>query len=204
MRDGDSVKRWVTLVSGVLLASCASMGSLQGPFFRKTDYPRWQMIGAEESDLDLAVQGRESLDDLGRDEWVQFWMERGRGLEREARVREASGDSQSAARTYFRAAGHHIIAMYPHKRISSPKGKAHEESVRIFLRGAALLDAKFERVVLQEKGEEVVGYLFLPRGPGPSACVIVSGGLDGWKEEAVLWTLPMAHDFMPPVSRRST
>lgn len=138
----------------------------------------------------LADEVREALaniNSLDRDEWAAAWSAIGDRHAARARV-QAGNDRAAALHSYEYAFEYHLFARFPLEN-SPGKQRSYAKALEAFAAYAALLDPPIEVVKIPYQGQQVVGYLRLPKpaaGKSAPPLVITIGGLDGRKENASL------------------
>ncbi|MFO0597950.1 MAG: alpha/beta hydrolase [Myxococcaceae bacterium] len=176
------------IAAALLLLSCANAGPTRDPkaFFMRVDLPRWQLLGVAPDFLNTALSSTHTMSDFYDDAWVQKWLTEGSRLEAEAAQLESSGDTTTAGLRYADAARYFIVAHYPNPK--TPKKKeGFEGSLRTARKAMALGGLGFTPIDF----DAPMGTLHVTRskslGDGVKRPVIlVSGGLDGYKEELAL------------------
>ncbi|NBS48617.1 MAG: alpha/beta fold hydrolase, partial [Betaproteobacteria bacterium] len=97
-------------------------------------------------------------------------------------------DRAAALHSYEYAFEYHLFARFPLEN-SPGKQRSYAKALEAFAAYAALLDPPIEVVKIPYQGQQVVGYLRLPKaaqGARAVPLVITIGGLDGRKENAAL------------------
>lgn len=180
--------RTFAMLWAVVLVGCAGAGPTRDPkaFFMRVDLPRWQRLGVDPTFLANALATTTSMSQFFDDVWVQRWVDEGQRLEAQAIALEASGDLAAAGKAYADAARYYIVGHYPNPKTPLKK-QSFESSLRTASKGMALGGIAFNPVDF----DAPMGRLHFTRSK-PLAdglkrpVIIVSGGLDGYKEELAL------------------
>ncbi len=123
-----------------------------------------------------------NLKTLDRNEWAAVWSalgERHLALAKSA----APTDRRTASRQYRDATEYFLFARFPLEN-SPGKVKAYQQALAAFDAYAALQDPPIEVLRIPFEGNQIVGYLRVPRNVRPAPLVITIGSLDGRKENA--------------------
>jgi esterase FrsA len=138
----------------------------------------YPLIGLAPEDVREAFSRIKTLD---KDEWAAGWMSVGDKYAAKAKELAASDPTQSRA-NWMKAWRLYGFGAWP--VASSPgKQKAYETALAAFLSAAKTLDPPLEVVKIPFEGEEIVGYLRLPKGAtAPVPLVFAIAGLDSRKE----------------------
>jgi len=117
--------------------------------------------------------------------WGAEWMKlgephekKGMDLIKEGKTKEGRDELVKAIRYYF--VGRFTIPTSPKKL------ESYKRLLRAYVAAAPYFDPPVERIAIPfkgERGDEIVGYLRLPKGEKKPPIIIFCGGLDGWKEE---------------------
>lgn len=154
-------------------------------FFQRVDLPRWQRLGIEPNFLEQALATTHTMSEFFDDAWVKRWLDEGKRLEAIAVGLEAAGDP-SAGKAYADAARYFIVAHYPNPKTPLKK-EAFEASLRTAARGMALGGIAFDPIEFSAPMGTLHVVRSKPAGDGVKRpAIIVSGGLDGYKEELAL------------------
>jgi pimeloyl-ACP methyl ester carboxylesterase len=122
------------------------------------------------------------LRSLERDEWASVWS--AVGAKHLALARSLTGtDRRAASRQYRDAVEYFLFARFPLEN-SPGKIRAYEQALTAFAAYAGLQDPPIEIVRIPFEGNEIVGYLRVPKNVPRAPLVITIGGLDGRKENA--------------------
>lgn len=172
----------------LLLAGCAGVGPTHDPkaFFRRVDLPRWQRLGIDPTFLDQALATTTTMSDFYKDAWVTRWLEVGKRHEARAAECEAQGDAPCAGQAALEATRYYVVAHYP-----NPKTPLKKEAFDGSLRTAAQAMRHGALGFASLDFDAPMGKLHVLRSKPASDGVkrptlIVSGGLDGYKEELAL------------------
>jgi dienelactone hydrolase len=181
------MRKLAVLVGAMCVVGCASAGPTRDPkaFFMRVDLPRWQRLGIDPTFLAQALDTTTSMSQFFDDVWVKRWLDEGKRLEAIAVGLENGGDNVGAGKAYADAARYYIVAHYPNPRTPLKK-EAFEASIRTAARGMALGGIAFDPIDF----DAPMGKLHVTRSKPTDAvkkpAIIVSGGLDGYKEELAL------------------
>jgi esterase FrsA len=135
-------------------------------------------------DVERIVTGLRSYD---RDAWAAAFSAAAAPYQNDAEDAEQNGDTASARRNYLRAYGYYRLARYPTTN-SDAKLAAYRQSQELLLRAARYLTIPIERVEIPFRGrtgegDRVVAYLRVPDADRRLPILIVSGGIDTFKED---------------------
>jgi esterase FrsA len=122
------------------------------------------------------------LSTLDAEPWVAEWTRLAEPWEVKARALEAEGKTVEAREAYLKAATRYSIAKFP--VINHPaKQAAYRKEVELYLKAAKYFDVPLERVTIPFEGKAIIGYLRKPPGVAKPPIVIVTGGVDVYKED---------------------
>ena len=122
------------------------------------------------------------LTSLDAEPWVREWTRLAEPWEAKARALEAQGKTIEARDAYMKAVTRYSIAKFP--VINHPaKLAAYRKEIELYLRAAKYFDVPLERVAIPFEGKEIIGYLRKPKGVARPPVVIVTGGIDVYKED---------------------
>jgi 2,6-dihydroxypseudooxynicotine hydrolase len=116
------------------------------------------------------------------EDWCREWGRTAARYEELARGAEASGNRQTAAGAWRRAALAWHWGKFAFTDHPGEQRAAHERAVACYRRAAPSLAPPAELVAIPYAGTELPAYLRVP-GPRPAAVVIMVPGLDSTKEE---------------------
>ncbi|MDP1829464.1 MAG: alpha/beta hydrolase [Archangium sp.] len=179
--------RAFVLLLSMGLVGCAGAGPTHDKkaFFQRVDLPRWQRLGIDATFLTQALDTTHSMSEFFDDVWVKRWLDEGKRLEAIAVALEAANDP-SAGKAYADAARYYIVAHYPNPKTPLKK-EAFEASLRTASKGMALGGIAFDPIDFAAPMGQLHVVRSKPLGDGVKRPVIlVSGGLDGYKEELAL------------------
>ncbi|MCB1385584.1 MAG: alpha/beta hydrolase [Nitratireductor sp.] len=119
------------------------------------------------------------------DRWCEGWVNLSREYEERAQASLEGGASLTAALHLWRAAlcchfGQGILMDISMEL----KAETDARKRALFQRAAGLFPVPLREVSIDFDGVSLPGYLRLPPGQGPFACVVLFGGLDTTKEDA--------------------
>lgn len=172
----------------LVVCSCANAGPTRDPkaFFMRVDLPRWQRLGVDPTFLAQALDTTHTMSDFFEDAWVRRWLDEGKRLEAEAVALEQGGDLAAAGKRYADAARYFIVAHYPNPK-TPLKREGFESSLRTARKAMALGGLAFEPLDFDAPMGPLHVTRSKPAGDGVKRpVIIVSGGLDGYKEELAL------------------
>lgn len=120
------------------------------------------------------------------DQWCARWVALSQVYEAEAGRAEANGGTLTAGEQLWRAAlcchfGQGILMNVT----PAEKAAADVRKQQLFRRAATLLQPALERITIPFEGKSLPGYLRLAPGSKPGPCMVVFGGLDTTKEDAL-------------------
>jgi esterase FrsA len=128
-----------------------------------------------------------SLRTYDRDAWAAAFSNVAEPYRAEAEDAEQAGDTAAASRNYLRAYGYYRLARYPTTN-SDAKLAAYRQSQQMLLRASRYFSIPIERVEIPfhgrtGEGDRVVAYLRAPQADQRLPILIVSGGIDTFKED---------------------
>lgn len=179
--------RILAVVVVMSLFGCASAGPTRDPkaFFTRVDLPRWQRLGVDPTFLSQALATATSMSQFFDDVWVQRWLDEGARLEAIAVELEGKNDP-GAGKAWADAARYYIVAHYPNPKTPLKK-KAFDASIRAASKGMALGGIAFDPIDFDAPMGKLHVTRSKPLNDGVKRpVIIVSGGLDGYKEELAL------------------
>ncbi len=146
------------------------------------NYPRYEAIGVDPNDLRALLEKITEWKD-----WCRLWSEEGARHEALASEAQAKGQRVTAADAFIRASvyyhcGKHLFAHAPEEFRA-----AHDNMLRCYSAGAALLDQPLERLEIPYKGINMAAWLHMPRGVTKPPVAVILPGLDACKEELHAW-----------------
>jgi pimeloyl-ACP methyl ester carboxylesterase len=146
----------------------------------RADRNAYPLIGLKPDDVREALTHIGSLD---RDEWAKAWSDVALGYKSRA-DREATSDARQAAADYMQAWRLYSFARWPVPN-SPGKQQAYRNALAAFRKAAQFLDPPLEVVRVPFEGNEIVGYLRLPRDARPAPLVFMISALDSRKEDSL-------------------
>ncbi|MEH6550011.1 MAG: alpha/beta hydrolase [Pseudomonadales bacterium] len=153
----------------------------------------WVARSADESELHRIVNETDGLFGEGPGTWVYENSEVGEKLVIAANNALASGHEQDAIEYYKAASAHFGVARYPF--IHSPSAQqAYAKHNMAYYRFLELSGVPVEHIRISFEGKEIVGNLYKPQTlpeQDKFPLVVVSGGIDTWKNELVTTIEPM-------------
>ena len=135
-------------------------------------------------DVERVVTGLRSYD---RDAWAEAFSAAAAPYRTAAEDAEQAGDAAAAQRNYLRAYGYYRLARYPTTN-SEAKLAAYRQSQDMLLRASRYFTVPIERVEIPFRGragegDRIVGYLRVPESDRRLPILIISGGIDTFKED---------------------
>jgi esterase FrsA len=135
-------------------------------------------------DVERVVTGLRSYD---RDAWAEAFSAAAAPYRTAAEDAEQAGDAAAAQRNYLRAYGYYRLARYPTTN-SEAKLAAYRQSQDMLLRASRYFTIPIERVEIPFRGragegDRIVGYLRVPESDRRLPILIISGGIDTFKED---------------------
>lgn len=123
------------------------------------------------------------------DAWAAAFGAAAAPYEHRAAAAETRGDAAEARANYLRAYGFYRMARFPTTN-SAGKRSAYRKSQEMLLAASRFFDVPLRKVAIPfhgraGEGEEIVAYLRVPGGGGPLPVLIVSGGIDTFKEDTL-------------------
>lgn len=123
-----------------------------------------------------------SLPDLAPEPWVAAWTRLAEPWEARGGQAEKQGKAGEARDAYQKACVYCGIAKFP--VINHPaKQAAYRKCIENYLKASRYFDPPLERVAIPFEGQEIIGYLRLPKGVPRPPVVIATGGIDVYKED---------------------
>ena len=127
------------------------------------------------------------LDSYDRDAWAAAFSTV--AVRYQARAEDAvqAGDTTAAHENYLRAYGYYRMARYPTTN-SAGKKSAYRKSQDMLLRASRYFDIPIERVEIPftgrpGEGDRIIAHLRVPKGTDRLPVLLVSGGIDTFKED---------------------
>jgi esterase FrsA len=135
-------------------------------------------------EVERIIAGLRSYD---RDEWAAAFSAAAAPHRTDAENAEDDGDIASARTNYLHAYGYYRLARYPTTN-SDAKRDAYRQSQEMLLRASPYFPVPIERVVIpfrgrSGEGDRVIAYLRVPKSTQRLPILIVSGGIDTFKED---------------------
>ena len=135
-------------------------------------------------DVERVLTGLDSYD---RDAWAAAFSAVAVRYAARAEDAEQAGDTSAARENFLRAYGYYRMARYPTTN-SVGKKSAYRKSQDMLLRASRYFDIPIERVEIPfdgrpGEGDRIIAHLRLPEGTGRLPIMIVSGGIDTFKED---------------------
>ncbi len=181
------MRQFAVLGALVVCMGCAGAGPTRDPkaFFMRVDLPRWQRLGVDPTFLAQALDTTHSMSQFFDDVWVKRWLDEGKRLEAIAVGLEGS-DPLGAGKAYADAARYYIVAHYPNPKTPLKK-EAFASSLRTATKAMALGGIAFDPIDFDAPMGKLHVTRSKPLGDGVKRpAILVSGGLDGYKEELAL------------------
>jgi hypothetical protein len=145
----------------------------------RAEVGQYPLIGLDPADVKEAFENLHTAD---KDEWAAAFMHVADRYFNEAKSLEKSDPSKANA-DYIRAWRLYSFGRWPIPA-SPGKQKSYEKAIESFLAHAKFLDPPLEVVRIPFEGQEIIGYMRLPRNAkGPVPLVIAVNGLDSRKED---------------------
>jgi esterase FrsA len=136
------------------------------------------------SDVHSVLTGLHSYD---RDAWAAAFSAVAEQYEGRAEQAEQIGDTSAAHDNFLRAYGCYRMARYPTTN-SAGKKSAYRKSQDMLLHASRYFDIPIERVEIPfvgcpEEGDRIIAHLRVPKGTDRLPVLLVSGGIDTFKED---------------------
>ena len=147
----------------------------------RADRNAYPLIGIKPADARAALADIKTLD---RDEWAAAWSKVAARYETDARTAEAAGRVKEAQESYLMAWRLYSFARWPTPN-SPGKQMAYAHALDAFAHYARLLDPAPTLVRIPFEGQEIVGWLRLPKGARAAPLVLTISALDSRKEDNV-------------------
>ena len=156
-----------------------TIDEIRSEAIHRAEVGQYPLIGLDPADVKEALEKIYSKD---KDEWAAAFMGVADRYFNEAKSLEKS-DPAKANTDYIRAWRLYSFGRWPIP--SSPgKQRSYEKAIEAFLAHAKFYDSPFEVIHIPFEGEEITGYLRLPKDArGPLPIVIAVNGLDSRKED---------------------
>ncbi|MFC1795642.1 alpha/beta hydrolase [Pseudomonadota bacterium] len=158
----------------------------------------WVSKGADADRLDQAIRASDSMFGNGPNSWVlQMTLA---GHESEARGADLidNGNIEEAASAYAQAATFYGIARFPYIHNAEAQA-AYEAHNRCYILSRQLMGIPVEQVRIPFEEKEIIGNLYMPgvvASAKPVPLVVISGGIDTWKNESWPTTSAMLAEGM--------
>ncbi len=176
-------------VASLTVAACAqttssspppdqALAELKADVQERADHQAYPITGINRDEVTAVLASLKSTD---RDEWAAAWSAMG---DRHVAAARIAKDRDAKRKNYRQAWLDYMFAAWP-AQTTDGKRAAYKKSIEAFHNYGKLLDYPIEVVRIPFEGKEIVGYLQLPKGPGPKPVVISIGGLDEYKEYGV-------------------
>lgn len=166
----------------VALGRPAGADLLADPRYRTGAQSRLEQFirrGADPGDAEAIFR---RLTDLAPEPWVAAWTRLAEPWEQRAADLERRGQTAAARDAYLKARTYYSIAKFP--VLNHPaKRIAYRKCIEVYLKAARYFDPPLERIVIPFEGQEIIGYLRVPRGVSRPPVVIATGGVDVYKED---------------------
>jgi len=149
------------------------------------------MVGTREDDVRRACN---LLQNLEPDHWTQVWTEIARPYQEEAQKQAGLSNFGEAEQNYLLAHNYYFVG-----RFSSPdtpsRQVAYRSAVTSYQKAAGFFQPPMEKVAIpfagrDNEGKEIPAYLRIPSKVQKPPLLILCGGLDEYKEEVHVYTLP--------------
>jgi esterase FrsA len=137
----------------------------------------YPLTGMDPKDVS-EILGR--IGSLDRDEWARSWSATGERYLKQGRALEKN-NRDKAREAYLAAWRYFGFGAWPVQN-SPGKRQAHERAIEAFRAYVGLAQPEVEVIRIPFEGNEITGYLQLPRGVRPAPVVMSVGGLDSYKE----------------------
>jgi esterase FrsA len=127
------------------------------------------------------------LDSYDRDAWAAAFSTVAVRYQARAEDAEHAGNTSAARENNLRAYGYYRMARYPTTN-SAGKKRAYRKSQDMLLRASRYFDIPIERVEIPfagrpGEGDRIIAHLRMPAGTGRLPVLLVSGGIDTFKED---------------------
>lgn len=145
---------------------------------------RSPFVHADRSDVERALN---QLKSVGHEDWALSWSSVGDEHRARAEAAEATSHAAEASAAYLKAWTYYSIARYPCPS-SEPKREAYRRAREAYLAASRYFEHGFDRLEVPfsgrpGEGDRIPLYLHRPRGVERPAVVLMSGGIDQYKEE---------------------
>jgi esterase FrsA len=148
---------------------------------RRVDKNLGPVGGLKSEDAREALANIHSLD---RDEWAAAWSSIGQRYDQRAKSEEAARNNDTARDDYFWAFRYYTAARWPVPN-STGKQKAYLNALAAFRNYGQFLDPPVEILHIPFEGNQISGYLRLPKDVRPAPVVFMINGTDSRKEDEV-------------------
>jgi len=156
-----------------------TIDEIKAEAIHRAEVGQYPLIGLDPADLREAF---ESIHTADKDEWAAGFMRVADRYFNEARESEKSDPSKANA-DYIRAWRLYSFGRWPIPA-SPGKQRSYEKALAAFRAHAHFMDPPLEVVRIPFEGQEIIGYLRLPKNAkGPVPLVVAVNGLDSRKED---------------------
>ena len=156
-----------------------TIDEIKAEAIHRAEVGQYPLIGLDPADLREAF---ESIHTADKDEWAAGFMRVADRYFNEARESEKSDPSKANA-DYIRAWRLYSFGRWPIPA-SPGKQRSYEKALAAFRAHAHFMDPPLEVVRIPFEGQEIIGYLRLPKNEkGPVPLVVAVNGLDSRKED---------------------
>jgi esterase FrsA len=155
-----------------------TLDEIKAEAIHRAEVGGYPLIGLDPADVREAFNSIHSKD---KDEWAAAFMGVADRYMNEAKSLEKL-DPAKANTDYIRAWRLYSFGRWPFPA-SPGKQRSYEKAIDAFLAHARFWDPPLEIVRIPFEGKEIIGYMRLPKNPGPVPLVIAVNGLDSRKED---------------------
>ena len=167
----------IVLLAGVSaaaqMAPTRSWEELKQETQRRVDKNLGPVGGLKSEDAREALSNIHSLD---RDEWAAAWSAIGEWYDKRAKSEEADKNTTAARDDYFMAFRYYTAARWPVPN-SSGKQKAYLSALAAFRNYGRFLDPSVEIVHIPFEGNDIPGFIRLPKDVRPAPIIFMISGL---------------------------
>ena len=167
--------------AGAQVAPTRSWEELKQETQRRVDKNLGPVGGLKSEDAREALGNIHSLD---REEWAAAWSAIGDRYNVRAQREEGAEMKDAARDDYFLAFKYYTTARWPVPN-SPGKQKAYLKALEAFRNYGRFLDPPVENLHIPFEGEEIAGYIRLPKDVRPAPIVFMINGTDSRKEDEV-------------------
>lgn len=198
-----SVRLFVLVAAFMCMASALpaaeyptkTIGEVKAEVQLRADRHLYPLYGLEPADVRETLARIRTIDP---EEWGTEWMKTGDRYMARAQAEEGT-DPRGASEDFLRAYRYYAFGRWPVPN-SPKKAESYARARAAYVSYGRLADPRIERIRVPFEGREVVGYLVKPAGVLKPPVLIDIGGVDYWKEDLALTSLPIVRKGVATVA----